>query len=181
MADASIARIQQAFGVSAREISLPLLRADPHRWGAGLVHLIDAEKDQTYCGKSPGGCPGTKFQGGHDDVTCKTCLRSIEARARGEELRRQWDAEERARQENKRLWWRDYDNYLQTETWHNKRALVMRRAGGSCEGCGAQRAVQVHHRAYPRDCRPGSVEWIGKEKLFDLVALCVECHQDIHE
>jgi hypothetical protein len=39
----------------------PLLRADPHHWGAGLVHLIDEETDQTLCGKSPGGCPGTKF------------------------------------------------------------------------------------------------------------------------
>lgn len=159
---------------------VPLLRADPHRWGAGLVHLIDEEKDQTYCGKSPGGCPGTKFRGPRERITCKSCLRSIEARVRAEQYRQQWAAEERQRAENNRRWWQDYNAYLLSQTWRDKRAMVMRRAAGSCEGCGRQRAVQVHHREYPRDCRPGSEEWITMEKLFTLVALCTDCHEDLH-
>jgi hypothetical protein len=30
-----------------------LLKADPHKWGQGLIHLIDVGRDQTLCGKSP--------------------------------------------------------------------------------------------------------------------------------
>jgi hypothetical protein len=58
--------------------------------------------------------------------------------------------------------------------------MVMRRADGCCEGCGRQRAVQVHHREYPRNCRPGSAEWVAMEKLFTLVTLCTDCHEDLH-
>ena len=94
---------------------VPLLRADPHHWGAGLIHLIDEEKDQTYCGKSPGGCPGRKFYGGRDKITCKSCLRSIEAKAqaqvRQEQYRQEAEERERARAESNRLWWQRYNAY----------------------------------------------------------------------
>lgn len=159
---------------------VPLLRADPHRWGAGLVHLIDQDKDQTLCGKSPGGCPGTKFWGRRDKITCKSCLRSIAARVQAEERRREWEQRERELAQNNRLWWLAYSKYLLTQTWRDKRAMVMRRAAGRCEGCGRKRAVEVHHREYPRDCRPGSAQWVAREKLFTLVALCSECHYDLH-
>jgi hypothetical protein len=81
---------------------VPLLRADPHRWGAGLVHLIDEERDQTWCGKSPGGCPG-KLWGPREAITCKSCLRSIATRAQAEERRREWEQRERQLAENNRL------------------------------------------------------------------------------
>jgi len=177
---ASLVSLQKSLGVSARDISEPLLRADPHRWGSGLIHLIDVENDKTYCGKPPRTCPGTKFQGGRDQITCKACLRVIDARARAEEIRRTWAAEERARQEDQRLWWQRYDAYLKSATWYRKRERVFERARGYCEGCRNQPAEQVHHRVYPRDCQPGSPEWIAKEKLFDLVALCDDCHRDVH-
>jgi hypothetical protein len=41
---------------------IPVLKADPHKWGQGLVHQIDEERDQTVCGKSPGGCPGKRLR-----------------------------------------------------------------------------------------------------------------------
>ena len=163
---------------------VPLLRAELHKWGQGLIHLINQERDQTQCGKSPGGCPGISFQGWSDEITCKSCLRSLEAAKRGEELRRRWQREDAERLRDKeayhRLWWSRYNEYLATQTWQRKRQLVMRRAGGMCEAACGRRAVQVHHRTYPRECLPGSDTWLARASLLDLEATCVECHKLKH-
>lgn len=170
--------------MSVTDDSLPLLRADPHNWGRGLVHLIDDERDQTMCGKSPGGCPGTKFLGTTDKITCRSCLRSINARAQAEARQKvamiEWRRMEREREERNQLWAAQYNEYLFTPTWRAKRDHVLRRAAGHCEGCGDMRATQVHHRRYPQGVAPGSAEWIAQEKLFDLIAICRNCHEDIH-
>lgn len=68
-------------------------------------------------------------------------------------------------------WWRRYTAYLQTPEWKRRRAAVLKRAGGVCEGCGSARAAHVHHLTYER---------VGEEMLFDLVAVCVGCHQRLH-
>jgi hypothetical protein len=167
---------------------VPLLKADRHKWGQGLVHQIDEERDQTVCGKSPSSCPGAKFYGPPDQITCKTCLRSNASRAEMEARRQEYEQInanhfERLRRnqaESKQRWWDDYTVYLQSPEWRAKRDKVMRRANGMCEGCGDRRAVQVHHLRYPQGCRPGSPEWLAQEKLFDLRAICVDCHEDVH-
>jgi len=41
-----------------------------------------------------------------------------------------------------------------------------------CQGCRQRPATQVHHQTYRR---------VGREMLFDLVAVCDECHDAIHE
>lgn len=165
-------------------MNVPLLRAWPHRWGAGLVHEIDEEHDQTRCGKSPGGCPGDKFWGDHDLITCKSCLRSIDAEARRIEDSRQWAAVEAQRQSDEARWWGLYQAYLLTPIWRAKRQRVLERARGWCEGCGEHPAAEVHHKQYPRQfpgvCLPGSPEWLAQEKLFHLVALCRKCHGEVH-
>lgn len=86
-------------------------------------------------------------------------------------------AEETTRRLNRLL---AYEEYLQSAEWLEKRRQVMRRCGGMCEGCGHRRARCVHHIRYPRGCKPGSVEWIEREKLFDLVGLCEDCHIHVH-
>lgn len=68
-------------------------------------------------------------------------------------------------------WWDAYRQYLASEQWREKRWKVLRRANDICEGCGEARATQVHHLTYKR---------VGQEMLFDLVAICDECHQSIH-
>lgn len=167
-------------GNAARGGVTVLLRADPHRWGVGLVHQIDLEREQILCGRTPANCPGTRFEGSVAEITCKTCLRSIEASRRHAEMMRQWDADTKAREDLQREWWQRYNEYLCSATWRAKRDLVLHRASGACEGCGERRAVQVHHLRYPRDCVPGSAEWTAKEKLFDLTAVCLKCHDDVH-
>lgn len=64
-----------------------------------------------------------------------------------------------------------YSQYLLSPRWREKRERVMRRANGICEGCGVAPAAQVHHLTYVR---------IYEEMLFDLVAICVPCHESVH-
>jgi 5-methylcytosine-specific restriction endonuclease McrA len=67
--------------------------------------------------------------------------------------------------------WPRYREYLQGDVWRAKRARVLERAGGLCEGCREQPATQVHHLHYRR---------VFDELLFDLVAVCDECHAKLH-
>lgn len=68
-------------------------------------------------------------------------------------------------------WFRNYNAYLESDAWKAKRILVFKRAGGICEGCGEAPATQVHHQTYAH---------VGNEFLFELVALCDECHNRLH-
>jgi hypothetical protein len=162
---------------------LPLLRAYPHRWGLGMVHQINPhDEGRTLCGKTLKHCPGDKFDGAVDLITCKVCLRSRDTHARMDEWEKKY-AEQREMNydERQRQWQSDYREYLSSQIWLGKRARVLQRANDMCEGCGCRRAWQVHHLRYPRSCRPGSDDWIRQEKLFDLRAICRECHEDVHQ
>ena len=63
-----------------------------------------------------------------------------------------------------------YKEYLDSPAWQIKRDDVIKRDGNQCV-CGAQATV-VHHKNYYN---------IGKEPPSDLVALCKECHDRVHE
>lgn len=67
--------------------------------------------------------------------------------------------------------WEKYNEYLRTPQWAEKRALVLKRANGICEGCGVNAATQVHHLTYAH---------VGREMLFELVAICDACHEVVH-
>lgn len=66
----------------------------------------------------------------------------------------------------------DYQMYLSTKEWADKRDAVLARCGHTCEGCRAAKATQVHHLTYRH---------IYNEMLFELVGLCRSCHEKIHE
>ena len=68
-------------------------------------------------------------------------------------------------------WWNWYNNYLNSPEWHDRRRKVLERARGICEGCGDRRAVHVHHTTYAH---------VGNELLFELAALCEQCHELAH-
>ena len=72
---------------------------------------------------------------------------------------------------NKEKFFDAYEPYLASAAWAKKRELVFRRARGFCEGCGLVPPDQVHHLTY---------EHVGKEFLFELVAICHACHERIH-
>ena len=63
-------------------------------------------------------------------------------------------------------------DYLASHEWKERSSLVMQRASGLCEGCRKNRATEVHHLTYSN--------W-GKEFLYELVALCGECHDRVHQ
>ena len=52
-----------------------------------------------------------------------------------------------------------------------KRTKVLERANEVCEGCGLKRATQVHHLTYMHRFN---------EFLFELVAVCDQCHERLH-
>jgi hypothetical protein len=64
-----------------------------------------------------------------------------------------------------------YNTYLTSPAWYDLRARVLQRSGGLCEGCGDRMADHIHHLTYER---------FGREMLFDLAAVCRECHTVIH-
>jgi hypothetical protein len=68
-------------------------------------------------------------------------------------------------------WWDAYNEYLQTPEWRARRQKVFDRAHGWCEGCGMRQAAQVHHKTY---------DHVGNEFLFELVAVCWQCHERLH-
>lgn len=63
-----------------------------------------------------------------------------------------------------------YSAYMQSDEWRAKRALVMKRCGGVCEGCGTAEATDTHHLTYRH---------LFHEFLFELVGLCRPCHDRI--
>lgn len=65
-----------------------------------------------------------------------------------------------------------YDVYLASDAWAHKKSKVMQRANGMCEGCGDEKAQEVHHKTYKN---------VGDEFLFELVALCNTCHDRYHK
>lgn len=63
-----------------------------------------------------------------------------------------------------------YADYLASDAWKAKRGLVLKRCGGTCEGCGVAPATEVHHRHY---------DHLFNEFLFELLGLCHACHERI--
>lgn len=69
-------------------------------------------------------------------------------------------------------WWRWYSAYLESAPWKHRRALVLKRSGGVCEGCGIEHATEVHHTTY---------QHVGNEMLWELRAICKSCHDMVTE
>ncbi|MGR3557184.1 MAG: HNH endonuclease [Sagittula sp.] len=92
-----------------------------------------------------------------------------------DELRRRYVALQESRwrgsAQGKSYFQRSHANYLNSPEWAERRLQVMDRANSLCEGCRKTRASEVHHLSYRN--------W-GNEFLFELVALCGDCHDRIH-
>jgi hypothetical protein len=93
---------------------------------------------------------------------------------RSRELQHQLWEEYRAklqqvRDDQNAQWWERYDEYLRSEAWQRKRRAVLKR-DKTCQACLSAPAVQAHHTTYRH---------AFDEPLFDLVAVCVRCHDKI--
>jgi 5-methylcytosine-specific restriction endonuclease McrA len=94
-----------------------------------------------------------------------------ESEARMSEWQAQIQQQKTTKEQESADWWRWYNEYLKTPQWKQKHDMVIKRAGGLCEGCGQRKAVQVHHKTY---------DHAGNELLFELVAICYQCHCILH-
>lgn len=87
-------------------------------------------------------------------------------------FRARFEARQHAERMRLRVVWEEcYARYLKSSEWKERRDLVMLRAQGICEGCRRRKATEVHHTTY---------ENVGEELLFQLVAVCRECHDRLH-
>jgi hypothetical protein len=137
----------------------------------GKIHGCTENADRTLCGYMLSEyVRGGEFVGENDGcgLTCVGCIKVMGRHERYEAERREFE-EERAKRS--RLQEKAYDLYMSSPEWTDKRKAVLRRAHGICEGCGRRPAIQAHHLTYQR---------FGREMLFDLVAVCLECHALIH-
>jgi 5-methylcytosine-specific restriction endonuclease McrA len=155
--------------------SFALYQAQPHQWGAGKTHAIDPDDlSRTMCGKALASTPGHRVASGQGN--CKSCATSIESRQDRARLQLEYETQQRVRDleraNDDKAWWARYNAYLRSEKWTAIRALIMKRAGGMCEGCLTRRAVQVHHLTYAHVC---------DEFMWELRAVCNECHERFHD
>lgn len=65
----------------------------------------------------------------------------------------------------------EYESYLRSDVWRERRSAVLTRASNLCELCEKARAANVHHLTYVR---------LGNELLSDLLAVCESCHAILH-
>jgi hypothetical protein len=75
------------------------------------------------------------------------------------------------RDAERREWLKAHSQYLATPEWWDKREAVLEREGKLCQGCRAAPAVHVHHLTYDH--------WRA-ELLWELVAVCLDCHERAH-
>lgn len=72
-------------------------------------------------------------------------------------------------------WFEQYTKYLESPEWKALRLQVLKRDKYLCQACLDAYATQVHHKSYE------FVDLKGGEPAFDLVAICVPCHNKIEK
>lgn len=65
-----------------------------------------------------------------------------------------------------------YKEYLQTPHWQAIRREKLAEANYTCEHCGLNKKLEIDHLHYATR---------GEEELFDLQALCRDCHQKVED
>lgn len=68
-------------------------------------------------------------------------------------------------------WWGRYNEYLESEKWKRKRAIILDRDKRICQGCLTNPATCVHHLTY---------DHVFNELAFELISLCFDCHEKAH-
>lgn len=67
---------------------------------------------------------------------------------------------------------KDYDSYLKGKHWKLKKKEFYNHNERKCVKCGKTTELHVHHMTY---------ENIGNESLSDLICLCRDCHNKVHD
>lgn len=160
--------------LGSKPVKHRLWAADPHQFGPGKIHIVDAaDASKTFCGRFLSAIPGRVSESGQP--TCRICLDRVVRRPEQERQAKEWERrrqeQEKERQREREEWHARYATYLKSPEWAARRAKVMMRAGGMCEGCLESKATQVHHLTY---------EHVGAEFMWELRAICRACHERLH-
>lgn len=139
----------------------------------GKVHIIrDDDAEKTLCGVKLPFFAGQQVTDA--EVTCVGCTIALNAKVNREQFNREWEQRQadyrREAQERRQQQRHEYMLYLQSPEWAARRRSVLERASWTCEACRNARATEVHHITYRH---------IFNEPLFELVAVCFECHEKI--
>ena len=74
---------------------------------------------------------------------------------------------------SKQEWFKQHNEYLQTDQWKAIRLKVLKRDNNLCQGCLEATATEVHHLTY--------AHW-KNELMFELLSVCYDCHHNkIHK
>ena len=66
-----------------------------------------------------------------------------------------------------------YQEYLKSDHWRDTRRRYFRsKLYKGCYICETRKNIEIHHKTYKR---------FGREWLNDLLALCSECHKEVHK
>lgn len=68
----------------------------------------------------------------------------------------------------------DYDKYIVSDKWYQKRPEIFELKGEKCAICGKDHSLDIHHLSY---------DTLGHEEInnyADVVPLCRHCHEKIH-
>jgi Helix-turn-helix domain len=68
--------------------------------------------------------------------------------------------------------WDDYQEYLASDWWKERRAKTLAADGYRCRLCSSTDNLNVHHRCYSR---------LGAEPDNHVITLCHECHAKFHD
>jgi 5-methylcytosine-specific restriction endonuclease McrA len=98
-------------------------------------------------------------------------LRDQKREERWAQARQRYNEWEQEQAQKDGEWWDQYNEHLASEKWQALRQLVFKRDQGICQGCYAAAATQVHHLTYKN---------VGDEFLWELIAICDECHERYH-
>lgn len=68
---------------------------------------------------------------------------------------------------------KSYASYLETDHWKKIKEALSEATGGICQSCKQFKPpLEIHHKHY---------DSLGGEKFADLMIICRDCHQKIHE
>lgn len=65
----------------------------------------------------------------------------------------------------------DYDSYIHSAQWQDKRKQRLAIDDFKCQMCGNKDNLEVHHVTYDR---------LGNENMDDIITLCDKCHTKVH-
>lgn len=70
---------------------------------------------------------------------------------------------------------KEYEELLEQMEWRDFSREMIRRKGGKCEVCEADKNLELHHLGY----KPGKLPWEYAD--YEVMAICHSCHGNIHE